>query len=86
MQPLVTVIVPVYKVEPYLTRCLDSLCRQSLKDIEILLIDDASPNRCGAICNAYAAKDVRFKVIHNEKNRGLAVARNIGIEKQQQNT
>ena len=80
MQPLVTVIVPVYKVEPYLTRCLDSLCRQSLKDIEILLIDDASPDGCGVICDAYAAKDPRFTVIHNEKNQGLSVARNIGIE------
>ena len=80
MQPLITVIVPVYKVEPYLTRCLDSLCRQSLKNIEILLIDDASPDRCGEICDAYTAKDTRFTVLHNEKNRGLSVARNIGIE------
>lgn len=80
MQPLVSIIVPVYKVEPYLTRCLDSLCRQNLNDIEILLIDDASPDRCGEICDAYAAKDVRFKVYHNEKNQGLSVARNIGIE------
>lgn len=80
MQPLVSIIVPVYKVEPYLTRCLDSLCRQSLSDIEILLIDDASPDRCGEICDAYAAKDPRFRVIHNENNRGLSVARNIGIE------
>ncbi len=79
MQPLVSVIVPVYKVEEYLIRCLDSLCRQSLKNIEILLIDDASPDRCGDICEQYATKDTRFKVIHHKENKGLSVARNTGI-------
>lgn len=78
-QPLVSVIVPVYKVEDVLARCLDSLRRQSLQDIEIILVDDASPDRCGVICEQYAAKDDRFKVIHNSKNRGLSVARNTGI-------
>lgn len=77
--PLVSVIVPVYKVEKYLLRCLDSLCRQSLKDIEILLIDDASPDQCGEICEQYAAKDARFKVIHHAENKGLGAARNTGI-------
>ena len=80
MKPLVSVIVPVYGVEDYLTRCLDSLCKQNLKNIEILLIDDASPDRCGEICDSYAVKDARFTVIHNENNKGLSVARNIGIE------
>ena len=75
----VSVIVPVYKVEDVLTRCLDSLCRQSLQDIEIILVDDASPDRCGAICEEYVAKDERFTVIHHSENRGLSVARNTGI-------
>ena len=79
IKPLVSIVVPVYKVEDVLERCLDSLCRQSLTEIEILLIDDASPDRCGEICNAYAEKDNRFRVFHNEKNGGLSVARNIGI-------
>lgn len=79
MQPLVSIIVPVYKVEKYLYRCLYSLSRQSLKNIEVLLIDDASPDRCGEICEQYAAQDTRFKVFHHTKNRGLSVARNTGI-------
>jgi len=79
MRPLVSVIVPVYKVEVLLARCLDSLCRQSLKEIEIILIDDASPDRSGEICEKYAEKDSRFRVIHHPQNRGLSVARNTGI-------
>ena len=79
MKPLVSVIVPVYKVEPYLERCLDSLVAQTLKEIEIIVIDDGSPDRCGEICDAYAAKDARFRVVHQE-NRGLSAARNAGIE------
>lgn len=78
-QPLISVIVPVYNVEDVLPRCLDSLCMQSLQNIEILLIDDASPDRCGAICEAYAEKDPRFRVIHHPENRGLSAARNTGI-------
>ena len=79
MKPFVSVIVPVYKVEKYLPRCLDSLCRQSLQNIEILLIDDASPDHCGTICEAYAVKDKRFKVFHHSENKGLSAARNLGI-------
>lgn len=79
MKPLVSVIVPVYKVEPWLERCLDSLANQTLKEIEIIVIDDGSPDRCGEICDAYAAKDERFRVVHQE-NRGLSAARNAGIE------
>lgn len=78
-RPLISVIVPVYKVEDVLARCLDSLCRQSLQNIEILLVDDASPDRCGTICEAYAEKDPRFRVIHHPENRGLSAARNTGI-------
>ena len=79
MEPVISVIVPVYKVEPYLTRCLDSLCQQSLSDIEILVVDDASPDRCGAICDDYASKDTRIKVFHQPENRGLSAARNLAI-------
>ena len=77
--PLVSVIVPVYKVEKFLARCLDSLAGQSMTEIEIILVDDASPDRCGEICDAYAAKDGRFKVFHRPENRGLSAARNLGI-------
>ena len=79
MRPLVSVIVPVYKVEDVLARSLDSLCRQSLKEIEIILVDDASPDRCGEICEEYANRDSRFHVIHHPENRGLSAARNTGI-------
>lgn len=75
----VSIIVPVYKVEDVLARCLDSLCRQSLRDIEIILIDDASPDRCGEICEQYAAEDERIRVLHHSENRGPSAARNTGI-------
>ena len=80
MRPLVSVIVPVYKVEDVLARCLDSLCRQSLSEIEIILVDDASPDRCGEICETYAKQDKRFRVFHRKENRGLSAARNLGIQ------
>ena len=76
----VSVIVPVYKVERYLAACLDSLMAQSMEDIEILLIDDGSPDACGRICDEYAAKDARFHAFHTE-NHGLSAARNYGIER-----
>ncbi len=77
--PLVSVIVPVFKVEKYIVQCLDSICQQSLEDIEILLIDDATPDNCGKICDEYATKDSRITVFHNKTNQGLSLARNIGI-------
>lgn len=80
MKPLVSIIVPVYRVEDCLIRCLDSLYRQTLRDIEIVLVDDASPDRCGTICDKYAAKDNRFKVVHHVVNKGLSAARNSGIK------
>ena len=80
MEPAVSVIVPVYNVEAYLPRCLDSLCRQRLSEIEIIVIDDASPDGCGRICNDYAAKDSRIKVFHQPENLGAAAARNCGIQ------
>ena len=78
---LVSVIVPVYKVEQYLHRCLDSILNQSYKNIEIILIDDGtpSPERSGKICDEYAKKDKRIKVIH-QKNGGLSAARNTGLD------
>ena len=81
MDKLISIIVPVYKVEPYLGNCLDSLCRQTMPEIEIILIDDASPDSCGEICDAYAARDARIRVFHLEENKGLSAARNLGIQK-----
>ena len=77
--PLVTVIVPVYKVEPYLRRCLDSIVNQTYRNLEIILIDDGSPDNCGVICDEYAEIDKRIKVIH-KKNGGLSSARNVGLD------
>lgn len=76
----VSVIIPVYKVETYLRRCLDSIVNQTYKDLEIILIDDGSPDNCGKICDEYAAKDSRVTVIHKE-NEGLSEARNDGIRR-----
>ena len=81
MQPKLTVIVPVYKVELYLRRCLDSLVNQTMKNIEIICIDDGSPDDCGAICDEYAKIErggVTFRVVH-KKNEGVVGARNDGI-------
>lgn len=78
--PLVSVIVPVYHVEPYLRCCLDSLCKQSMTDIEVILVDDASPDKCGKICEEYAANHAHFKVLHQAENGGLSAARNQGIK------
>ena len=78
--PLVSVIVPVYHVEPYLRCCLDSLCKQSQSDIEVILVDDASPDNCGDICEEYTARYAHFKVFHQPENRGLSAARNLGIK------
>ena len=77
-QPTVTIIVPVYKVEKYLSRCVDSILNQSYPYLEIILVDDGSPDRCPAICDDYRRKDERIKVIH-KKNGGLSSARNAGM-------
>ena len=78
-QTLISIIVPVYKVEPYLPRCIDSLLAQTHQALEIILVDDGSPDSCGAICDEYAAKDPRITVIHKE-NGGLSSARNAGLD------
>ena len=75
----VSVIVPVYRVEKYIHRCVDSILNQTFRDFELILVDDGSPDRCGAMCEAYAAADPRIHVIHRE-NGGLSAARNTGIE------
>lgn len=75
----ISVIVPVYKVEAFLSRCVDSILAQSFDDFELILVDDGSPDTCGSMCDAYAAKDSRVRVIHQE-NGGLSAARNAGID------
>lgn len=77
--PKVSVIVPVYKVEPYLRRGLDSLMRQTCRELEIILVDDGSPDRCGEICDAYVERYERVRVIH-QPNSGVSAARNAGLE------
>lgn len=76
---MISVIVPVYKVERYIHRCVDSILDQTFSDFELILVDDGSPDNCGTICDAYAAKDSRIHVIHQE-NGGLSAARNAGID------
>ena len=75
---LVSIIVPVYKAEKYIHQCIDSLLAQTYKNIEVILVDDGSPDNCGKICDEYAAKDCRVKVIH-QQNGGVSVARQTGI-------
>lgn len=79
MEPLISVIVPIYNVEMYLPQCLDSICGQTYQNLEILLVDDGSPDRCGEICDQYAARDTRIRVIHKQ-NGGLSDARNTALD------
>lgn len=76
---LVSVIIPVYKVETYLPMCVDSVLNQSYRNLEVILVDDGSPDNCPAICDEYAKKDKRIRVIH-QKNAGLSMARNAGLD------
>ena len=77
--PKISVIVPIYKVEKYIHRCVDSILNQTFQDFEMILVDDGSPDNCGAICDEYAGKDSRVRVIH-QTNHGLAAARNAGLD------
>lgn len=78
MNPLISVIVPIYNVEKYLARCVDSIVNQTYKNLEIILVDDGSPDLCPQMCDDYAEKDSRIKVVH-KKNGGLSDARNAGM-------
>ena len=78
MSKTVTVVIPIYNVEKYLARCVDSIVNQTYKNLEIILVDDGSPDRCSQMCDDYAEKDSRIKVVH-KKNGGLSDARNAGI-------
>lgn len=77
-KPLISVVVPIYNVEMYLERCIDSIRQQTYSKLEIILVDDGSLDNCGAICDRYKEKDNRIKVVH-KKNGGLSDARNVGI-------
>ena len=79
MEELISVIVPIYKVEHYLPKCIDSIIHQTYQNLEIILVDDGSPDNCPEICDEYAKRDKRIKVVHQE-NGGLSAARNSGVE------
>jgi glycosyltransferase involved in cell wall biosynthesis len=79
VHPEISIIVPVYNVEPYIHKCIDSILAQTFTDFELILVNDGSPDNCGRICNEYANKDSRVKVIHKE-NGGQSEARNIGLD------
>ena len=76
--PLISIIIPVFNAEKYLTECLDSVRGQTLEDVEILCVNDGSTDQSGTICDRYAAEDPRFRVIH-QKNAGQSAARNRGL-------
>lgn len=78
-QPLISVIVPIYKVEDYLDKCVESILAQTYKNLEVWLVDDGSPDRCGQICDEWAKKDARIKVIH-KPNGGVSDARNVALD------
>lgn len=77
--PIISIIVPVYKVEQYLDRCVSSILAQTYRDFELILVDDGSPDRCGEMCDEWAKKDDRIRVVHKE-NGGLSSARNAGLD------
>lgn len=79
MEQLVSVIIPVYKVEQYLNQCIESIVNQTYKNLEIILVDDGSPDQCPVICDEWSKKDTRIKVIH-KANGGLSSARNAGLD------
>ena len=80
--PLISVILPIYNIENYLTRCMDSMFRQTYKNLELIMVDDGSTDNCPSLCDAYGLKDSRVRVFH-KPNGGLSDARNYGIERAQ---
>ena len=76
--PRLSIVVPVYKAEQYISSCVDSILQQKYRDFELILVDDGSPDRCPDICDLYAEKDFRIKVLH-QKNSGSIAARNVGL-------
>lgn len=79
MNPKISVIVPVYGVEPYLTQCVESILSQTFRDLEVILVEDGSPDNCGALCDNLARQDSRIRIFHQE-NAGLGPARNAGLK------
>lgn len=79
MEPLVSVVIPIYNVEKYLDRCVSSVVNQTYRNLEIILVDDGSPDNCPAMCDAWAERDSRIRVIH-KKNNGQGMARNSGMD------
>ncbi len=79
LKPIISIVIPVYNVEKYLERCIKSILSQTFEKFELILINDGSKDRSGKICEAYAKKDIRIRVVH-KKNEGVSVARNLGID------
>ena len=79
MEPLVSIVIPVYRTQAYLAMCMESVLGQTYQNLEIILVDDESPDDCPRLCEDYARQDTRVKVIHR-KNGGLSAARNSGLE------
>ena len=79
MKDKISIIVPIYNVEPFLRKCIRSILDQTYTNLEVILIDDSSPDNCGKICDAFAKEDSRIKVIHMP-NGGVCAARNRGLE------
>ena len=77
-RPLISVVLPIYNIEAYLDRCMEAVLNQTYDNLEILMVDDGSPDGCGAMCDRYAREDSRVKALHKE-NGGLSDARNYGI-------
>ena len=75
---MISIIVPIYKVEKYLDKCVNSIINQTYKDLEIILVDDGSPDNCPKMCDAFAEQDSRIKVVHKQ-NGGLMSARQAGL-------
>ena len=78
-EKLISVIIPIYKVEQYLDECVESIIKQTYKNLEIILVDDGSPDGCPQMCDEWARKDERIRVVH-KKNGGLSSARNAGLD------